>query len=293
MTRIWCGVVVLLLWTTVPGRDSVVLVEEDGGYKNLVVAIDKSVPEDPRLITAIKRDVCSGDVHQRLCLPLQSNKEESILPRGDHLTAQNLVIQTGIFARCRRHVRFRRVDQPNPNFGHDPYTLQPGGCGDPGLYVHFTPDFILGSFNRSMGNIGIAGRQVVHEWAHLRYGVFDEYGIPGDSQYPAFYMEDEESKWMRPTTCNNKIPGWLEGDCAILGNGMVGPKCKFIPDPKTKARASIMYTPDIQMVDSFCEDSEGPLEHNILAPTKQNSRCNYKSTWTIISRHQDFTKLRR
>ncbi|UYV76172.1 hypothetical protein LAZ67_13002935, partial [Cordylochernes scorpioides] len=85
-----------------------------------------------------------------------------------------------------------RVDQPNPNFGHDPYTLQPGGCGDPGLYVHFTPDFILGSYNRSMGNIGIAGRQVVHEWAHLRYGVFDEYGIPGDSQYPAFYMEGKK-----------------------------------------------------------------------------------------------------
>ncbi|UYV76181.1 CLCA4 [Cordylochernes scorpioides] len=46
-------------------------------------------------------------------------------------------------------------------------------------------------------------------------------------------------------------------------------------------------------VDSFCEDSEGALEHNTLAPTKQNIRCNYKSTWTIISRHQDFTKLRR
>ncbi|UYV76164.1 hypothetical protein LAZ67_13002924 [Cordylochernes scorpioides] len=199
-----------------------------------------------------------------------------------------------------------RVDQPNPNFGHDPYTLQPGGCGDPGLYVHFTPDFILGSYNQTMGNIVIAGRQVVHEWAHLRYGVFDEYGIPGDSQYPAFYMEGEKLKrvdlQMRPTTCNNKIPGWLEGACAILGNGMVGPKCKFIPDPKTKARASIMYIPDIQtvrglydksVVDSFCEDSEGARKHNTLAPTKHNSRCNYKSTWTIISRHQDFTKLRR
>ncbi|UYV76185.1 hypothetical protein LAZ67_13002970 [Cordylochernes scorpioides] len=74
---------------------------------------------------------------------------------------------------------------------------------------------------------------------------------------------------------------------------MVGPNCKFIPDPTSKARASIMYIPDIHMVDSFCEDSEGALEHNTLAPTKQNSRCNYKSTWTIISRHQDFTKLRR
>ncbi|UYV76184.1 hypothetical protein LAZ67_13002964 [Cordylochernes scorpioides] len=95
-----------------------------------------------------------------------------------------------------------RVDQPNPNFGHDPYTLQPGGCGDPGLYVHFTPDFILGSYNRSMGNIETAGRQVVHEWAHLRYGVFDEYGIPGDSQYPAFYFEKNgENKTINPL-CN-------------------------------------------------------------------------------------------
>ena len=29
----------------------------------------------------------------------------------------------------------------------------------------------------------------VHEWAKLRYGVFDEHGYPGDSQYPMFIYE--------------------------------------------------------------------------------------------------------
>ena len=29
----------------------------------------------------------------------------------------------------------------------------------------------------------------VHEWAKLRYGVFEEYGYPGDSQYPMFEYE--------------------------------------------------------------------------------------------------------
>ncbi|UYV76178.1 hypothetical protein LAZ67_13002946 [Cordylochernes scorpioides] len=167
-----------------------------------------------------------------------------------------------------------RVDQPNPNFGNDPYTLQPGGCGDPGLYVHFTPDFILGSYNQTMGNIGTAGRQVVHEWAHLRYGVFDEYGIPGDSQYPAFYFEKNgENKTMRPTTCNKQIRGGLEGDCAILGNGMVGPNCKFMPDPTSKARASIMYIPDIHMVRGLYDKSVVSHDQYLtLAGSTENNR---------------------
>ena len=33
-------------------------------------------------------------------------------------------------------------------------------------------------------------KHFIHEWAHYRYGVFDEYGIPGDPKYPTFYMEN-------------------------------------------------------------------------------------------------------
>ena len=30
----------------------------------------------------------------------------------------------------------------------------------------------------------------VHEFAKLRYGVFEEHGYPGDSQFPMFYYEN-------------------------------------------------------------------------------------------------------
>ncbi|UYV76190.1 hypothetical protein LAZ67_13002977 [Cordylochernes scorpioides] len=92
------------------------------------------------------------------------------------------------------------------------------------------------------------GRQMVHEWAHLRYGVFDEYGIPGDSEYPAFYLEGGK---IRPTTCTDRIQGWIDGGnepCEILSNGLVGPNCKFIPDLSSDIKASIMYIPDIPTV---------------------------------------------
>ena len=35
-----------------------------------------------------------------------------------------------------------RVAPPNPSYGDNPYTLQPGGCGERGLYIHLTPDYL-------------------------------------------------------------------------------------------------------------------------------------------------------
>ncbi len=31
----------------------------------------------------------------------------------------------------------------------------------------------------------------MHEWSKFRYGVFEEYGYPGDPVYPLFYPESE------------------------------------------------------------------------------------------------------
>ncbi len=36
----------------------------------------------------------------------------------------------------------------------------------------------------------LAGNVFVHEWAKFRYGVFEEYGYPGDELYPLFYQEE-------------------------------------------------------------------------------------------------------
>ena len=30
----------------------------------------------------------------------------------------------------------------NPLYGDDPFTVQPGGCREPGQYIHVTPGFL-------------------------------------------------------------------------------------------------------------------------------------------------------
>lgn len=34
------------------------------------------------------------------------------------------------------------MDVSNAVYGNQPYTEQPGGCGDPGRYIHLTPDYL-------------------------------------------------------------------------------------------------------------------------------------------------------
>ena len=35
------------------------------------------------------------------------------------------------------------------------------------------------------------GKVFVREWAKFRFGVFEEYGYPGDEQYPLFYWDEK------------------------------------------------------------------------------------------------------
>ena len=71
----------------------------------------------------------------------------------------------------------------------NPYTLQPGDCGDRGKFIHLTQEFITHIKDTSADIFGPIEKVFVHEWSKLRYGVFEEFGYPGDKQYPLFYFE--------------------------------------------------------------------------------------------------------
>jgi hypothetical protein len=45
------------------------------------------------------------------------------------------------------------------------------------------------------------GKVFVHEWAHYRYGIFDEYGMAG-GKYPLFYRQSGSSL-IEPNICAN------------------------------------------------------------------------------------------
>lgn len=52
-----------------------------------------------------------------------------------------------------------------------------------------------------------------------------------------------------------------------------------------KSRSSIMFAAEAPSVSMFCDEGT----HNQYAPTKHNLICNKRSTFDIISNHQDFT----
>ena len=56
--------------------------------------------------------------------------------------------------------------------------------------------------------MALTAKVFLHEWAHYRYGVFEEYGYSGDSQVPYSYINIDGQRQV--TGCNDtEIPGVL------------------------------------------------------------------------------------
>ena len=124
-----------------------------------------------------------------------------------------------------------RVAPPRSTYGNMPYTIQSGGCGQPGEYIHLTPDYLRTLTDpNNTATFGPPGNQLevffffkfriwiklsfiisftekvfVHEWSHLRYGVFDEYGYQGDTKYPLFYKKPGANA-IQVNLCTNNPP---------------------------------------------------------------------------------------
>uniref|UniRef100_A0A8C3H9Y4 VWFA domain-containing protein n=1 Tax=Chrysemys picta bellii TaxID=8478 RepID=A0A8C3H9Y4_CHRPI len=184
------------------------------------------------------------------------------------------------------------VANPYLKHGDDPYTLQYGGCGEKGRYIHFTPNFLL---NDTFHNIyGSRGTKVfVHEWAHLRWGVFDEY----NNDAPFYVSVNSGNANVEATRCSADVTGkYIVPSC--MGNSCMTRECKydqqtklyeagckFVPEKTQNVPASIMYMQSLPSVVEFCDQST----HNEKATNMQNKMCNYKSTWEVIMNSPDFT----
>ncbi|KAF8790573.1 Calcium-activated chloride channel regulator like protein [Argiope bruennichi] len=280
----------LFMLYIIPTSSLASIISLDGnGYTGIVVAIHKNVPEDGEILENIKTlfSKASTFLHNSTKNTLFFKEVTIVVPPTWSTKPEYEILPGNFFSNS--HVR---VDLANPEYKDTPYTLQPGGCGEHGQYIHLTPWFLKELNGKTVEMYGAPERQLVHEWAHLRYGVFDEYGIPGDKRYPMFYHENSK---IRPTSCVRDIKGWIEsrdgGPCTMNLDGEVDSDCIFIPNMHSnEAKASIMYMPFIPSMEGFCDD--GSHRHNVLAPTKHNAVCNYRSTWDVISSHKDFQKLR-
>ncbi|KAM7317840.1 hypothetical protein ACRRTK_022577 [Alexandromys fortis] len=255
----------------------------NNGYEGVVIAINPSVREDERLIQSIKEMITQASTYLfeaskrrfyfrnvSILVPMTwKSKSEYLMPKRESYDKADVI-----------------VADPYLKYGDDPYTLQYGQCGDRGQYIHFTPNFLLADNLRIYGP---RGRVFVHEWAHLQWGVFDEY----NTDRP-FYMSGKNV--LEATRCSTGISGRnvvqeCRGHSCIARQcrqdsktGLLEPKCTFIPDKSQTAKDSIMFMQSLDSVVEFCTEKT----HNKEAPNLQNKMCNRRSTWDVIAESADF-----
>nr|XP_012602989.1 calcium-activated chloride channel regulator 4 [Microcebus murinus] len=256
------------------------------GYEDIIIAIDPSVPEDEKIIEQIKDMVTTASTYlfeatgrglffKNVSILIPENwKENPDYKRPKHETYKHADV----------------IVAPPTFPGRDePYTRQFTECEEKGEYIHFTPDFVLG---KKQNEYGPSGRLFVHEWAHLRWGVFDEY-----NEDQPFYSSS--SKKIEATRCSSGISGKNRvykcqgGSCYARTcrtdstTKLYEKDCQFFPDKVQTEKASIMFMQSIDSVSEFCNEEN----HNREAPSLQNIKCNFRSSWEVISKSEDFKNI--
>uniref|UniRef100_A0A8C3HS62 VWFA domain-containing protein n=1 Tax=Chrysemys picta bellii TaxID=8478 RepID=A0A8C3HS62_CHRPI len=284
--RVFKSLVLLFLVPVVKGSRVQL---KNGGYEDIVIAINPELPEDHNIIRNIQDMVKEASTYLfnatkqrfffkavKIIIPLHW------LPKPEYLSVKTESYDKADVI----------VANPFLKYGDNPYTLQYGGCGEKGRYIHFTPNFLL---NDTLYNIyGSRGTKVfVHEWAHLRWGVFDEY----NNDAPFYVSVNSGKETVEATRCSADITGkYIVQSCT--GNSCTTRECeydqqtklyeagcKFVPEKTQNAPASIMYMQSLPSVVEFCDQST----HNKKATNMQNKMCNYKSTWEVIMNSTDFS----
>ncbi|XP_069498843.1 calcium-activated chloride channel regulator 1-like [Ambystoma mexicanum] len=282
----WHGVAVL--WTLLHLGNCSMVQLKDNGYEDIVIAIHPAVPEDYTIIENIKSMVVEASsylfnaTHKgvffksvKIVIPLTWHQNPNYTrPRTESFNEADVIVADSFL-----------------KYGDDPYTLQYRGCGEKAKYIHFTPNFILN--DKLLSVFGTRGRVFVHEWAHLRWGVFDEY----NNETPFYVSRNFQ---VEATRCGADITGSAifhecqDNYCSFrtcTSDPQTAPYnkgCMFLPDKHQSATASIMYMQALASVIAFCNAST----HNAEAPTLQNRMCNSQSTWEVIMRSPDFNNSR-
>ncbi|XP_077189222.1 calcium-activated chloride channel regulator 1-like [Paroedura picta] len=278
MVNVWQLALVLQLLHGAPGS----LVKlNNGGFEDIVIAINPQLPEDDKIVNSLKEMVEEASTYL-----FNATKQ-----RFYFKTVKIIVPLTWASKSEYRRVTIESYEKadvivadPFLKYGDDPYTLQYGGCGEKGRYIHFTSNFLT---DDSLYDVyGPRGRVLVHEWAHLRWGVFDEYNndapfyTAGQNKAEATRCSaDVTGQYVFPTKDGKTRTCKYDYRTQVYEAG-----CQFVPDRKQSTPASIMYMQSLSSVTEFCNNSS----HNVNATNLHNKLCKYRSTWDVITASEDF-----
>ncbi|XP_071200537.1 calcium-activated chloride channel regulator 1-like [Salvelinus alpinus] len=165
---------------------------EGNGYTDVLIAINPVVPENPLLIERIKEMVSNAS-----SVLFTATEDKFYFEEITILVPPNW--SQGDYGRTKTETYEKAnivINEGNRAYGDQPYTLQYGQCGSESRYIHLTTKFILD--DELIKLYGPRGKVLVHEWAHLRWGVYDEY----DAGQP--FYKGAHSNIQVTTFCSNK-----------------------------------------------------------------------------------------
>ncbi|XP_067930948.1 calcium-activated chloride channel regulator 1-like [Watersipora subatra] len=185
LTRI-CLLVTVVASSNIGNDRQDIALSEDGGYMNILVAIDEDVPENEEIIVKLKEyftnasEVLFTATHQRLYFKSltivvpetwASNSDWEEAMSGETIDRARVV-----------------VAEANVAYGDEPYTLQPGRCQEEGDYIHFTPEYLTAKSRDDKKYR--PEKRVVKEFAKLKWGLFDENIPVNDIVSSHFYLQN-------------------------------------------------------------------------------------------------------
>merc|ERR1711892_909497 len=262
----------------------------ENGYTDLVVAISPDIPENIEVINQVKNLMteASRELYTATRNRAYFKQVKILLPKtwtsikGDQ-TLEGESFETSEI----------RIDRPSAVYEDSPYTVHGAGCGEPGSFMQITPGFLNDS-----SAYGLWGKVIVHEWAKLRWGVYEEHGYPGDEKFPMFVYKttwtvNGQRNTLTPNFClNSKIFGYEQdlvsgGPCNYNSDRLPDHNCYYYVTEQTQATSSYMSLPYLSNNNNFCDTTEDYPHDNDL-PTKQNLFCEGQSTWDVIMKSPDF-----
>ncbi|EHB18739.1 Calcium-activated chloride channel regulator 4, partial [Heterocephalus glaber] len=274
----------LLVLHLLQGSNASLVQLNDNGYEDIIIAIDPAVPEDGEIIEQIKDMVTTASTY------LFEATEKRFFFKNVSILIPETWERNPEYS-SPKYENYKHADviiaPPTLQGRDEPYTKQITECGEKGEYIHFTPDVVLG---KKQNEYGPSGRILVHEWAHLRWGVFDEY----NEDQPFYSVTAKKIEATRQCsagiTGTNSVYTCQGGSCVTRrcridsATKLYEKDCQFFPDKVQTEKASIMFMQSIDSVVEFCNEKN----HNREAPSLQNLKCNYRSTWEVISNSEDF-----
>ncbi|KAL4226206.1 hypothetical protein ACF0H5_014192 [Mactra antiquata] len=279
------------------------IILQNNEYRNVIVAIHDSIPEDKAFIDKLK-DILT----QTSKILYKATRRRAYFKEIKILVPSTWSDDPLYQAATSETISFADVILTNPIRGKRslPQTRSYEGCGKQGIHILLTKDFV--DEPRVDPYFNNPAKYLVHSFAQFRWGVFQEYPEEGE---PLFYMSAYTGR-PEAIRCTIMIRGlvqkndtaqticYLEQQAQSQGviasvdpnTGLYDSDCLWRPYPtRQRSTASIMDHQYIQELETFCDDDPANYMtyHNFEAPSKHNRLCGHRSTWNVIKNTDDFS----